>query len=47
MKVKHLEKNKIKFIFIIDGKSLNCKSNTRAFRDKKREKHLKKSKEME
>ena len=36
MKVKYLEKNKIKFYFIIDGKALDCKRNTRALRDLKR-----------
>lgn len=38
LKVKHLKKANIKFIFVIDGKQLGCKEITRKLRDKKREK---------
>lgn len=47
MKVKHLIKNSIEFVFVIDGKQLKCKELTRKIRDKKREKFEEKSQKME
>lgn len=43
LKIKHLKKASIKFLFVIDGKQLGSKEMTRKQRDKKREKLQEKS----
>lgn len=47
LKIRHLKKAKLSFVFVIDGKQLVCKEKTRMMRDKKREMFSEKSLKME